>query len=59
MNHKDQLHTGAIYYPNDPEIMADQPRWLDRLYDFNNTRPTERGKREKLPKKKLTEKLFC
>jgi galactoside O-acetyltransferase len=55
MNHKDQLHTGAIYYPNDPEIMADQLRWLDRLYDFNNTRPTELGKREKLLKKMFAE----
>ena len=51
MNHKDQLHTGAIYFPNDPDIMADQLKYLDRLYDFNHTRPTELKKREKLLKK--------
>ena len=51
MNQRDLLHTGDIYYPNDPSIMEDQLRWLDRLYDFNNTRPTELGKREKLLRK--------
>ena len=55
MNHKDQLHTGAIYLPTDSSIMADQLRWLDRLYDFNQTRPTELGKREKLLKKMFAE----
>ena len=55
MNHKDRLHTGAIYNPNDPDIQSDQLRWLDRLYDFNNTRPTELGKREKLLKKMFAE----
>lgn len=51
MNHKNQLHTGAIYNPNDPEIQNEQLKWLDRLYDFNLTRPTELGKRAKLLKK--------
>ena len=55
MNQRDLLHTGAIYFPNDPTIMEDQLRWLDRLYDFNNTRPTELGKREKLLKKMFAE----
>ena len=55
MNHKDRLHTGAIYNPNDPDIQSDQLRWLYRLYDFNNTRPTELGKREKLLKKMFAE----
>ena len=55
MNQRDLLHTGDIYFPNDPTIMADQLRWLDRLYDFNNTRPTELGKREKLLKKMFAE----
>ena len=55
MNHKDQLHTGAIYDPNDPEIMNEQRKLLDRLYDYNQTRPTEPGKREKLLKKMFAE----
>ena len=31
MNQRDLLHTGDIYFPNDPTIMEDQLRWLDRL----------------------------
>ena len=55
MNQRDLLHTGEIYYPNDPSIMEDQLKWLDRLYDFNQTRPTELRKREKLLKKMFAE----
>ena len=55
MNQHDLLHTGDIYYPNDPSIMEDQLKWLDRLYDFNQTRPSELRKREKLLKKMFAE----
>ena len=51
MNHRDLLHTGDLYSPTDPSIMSDQLKWLDRLYDFNQTRPTELRKRDKLLKK--------
>ena len=55
MSQRDLLHTGDIYFPNDPTIMEDQLKWLDRLYDFNNTRPTELRKRDKLLKKMFAE----
>lgn len=55
MTERDLLHTGEIYFPNDPSIMADQIKYLDRLYDFNQTRPTELGKRAKLLKKMFAE----
>ncbi len=55
MTQRDLLHTGDIYYPNDPSIMEDQLKWLDRLYDFNQTRPSELRKREKLLKKMFAE----
>lgn len=55
MSQRDLLHTGDLYYPNDPSIMADQLKYLDRLYDFNQTRPTELKKREKLLKKMFAE----
>ncbi len=42
---KDRLHTGELYLPGDEEIIADQTKRLDRLYDFNMTRPTEYEKR--------------
>ena len=40
---------------NDKEIMEDQTRRLDRLYDYNMTRPTEGAKREALLKEMLAE----
>lgn len=48
MSEKDKLHTGELYLPGNPEILERQLRCLDRLYDYNNTRPTEMGKREAL-----------
>ena len=55
MSQRDLLHTGDLYFPNDPSIMTDQLKYLDRLYDFNQTRPTELKKREKLLKKMFAE----
>ena len=42
---KDKMHTGELYLPGDEEIMAYQLQCLDRLYDFNMTRPKELDKR--------------
>lgn len=41
MRMKDKLHTGELYLPNDDEIMEVQLKKLDKLYDFNATRPSE------------------
>ncbi len=50
MSMKEKLHTGELYLPGDEEIMKEQLAKLDRLYDFNMTRPTEMEKREALLK---------
>ena len=55
MQNKDKLHTGELYLPGDPEIMKEQLKCLDKLYDFNNTRPTELEKREKMLKEMFAE----
>ncbi len=52
---KDRLHTGQLYLPNDDAIMEEQLRCLDRLYDFNSTRPTELEKRERLLRQMFAE----
>ncbi len=52
---KDKLHTGELYLPGDDEIMKEQLKRLDRLYDFNMTRPSELGKREQLLKTMFAE----
>lgn len=52
---KDRLHTGELYLPGDEEIMEEQQKCLERLYDYNMTRPSEGEKREKLLKEMFAE----
>ncbi len=52
---KEKLHTGEIYYPSGDEIMTEQLACLDKLYDFNLTRPTELDKRAKMLKEMFAE----
>jgi len=55
MNAKERMKSGKIYFCTDPELMKEQLRCLDKLYDFNQTRPTELDKRNKLLKEILAE----
>ena len=52
---KDKLHTGELYLPGDEEIFREQIACLDRLYDFNATRPTELDKRTKMLREMFAE----
>lgn len=52
---KDRMHTGALYLPGDDEIMDRQQLCLDRLYEFNHTRPSETDKRQALMKEMFAE----
>ncbi len=52
---KERMHTGEIYYPADDDIMKEQLRCLDRLYDFNMTRPTELDKRQSIMREMFAE----
>lgn len=51
----EKLHSGDIYNPGGDEIMAEQLKCLDKLYDFNATRPTELEKRGELLKEMFAE----
>ena len=55
MDTMDNLHSGKVYDPNDNTIMQAQMRCLDKLYDYNATRPTEMEKRTALLKEMLAE----
>ena len=55
MSMKERMHTGELYLPGDEEIMRGQLQRLNRLYDFNMTRPTELDKRQKLLKEMFAE----
>lgn len=55
MSMKDRMHTGELYLPGDSEIMERQTKCLDRLYEFNMTRPTEGEKRNQMLKEMFAE----
>ncbi len=55
MSMKDKMHTGELYLPGDEEIMREQLKRMNRLYDFNMTRPTEMDKREAMLKEMFAE----
>lgn len=52
---KDKMHTGELYLPNDEEIIKEQTKCLDKLYEFNMTRPTESAKRQHMLKEMFAE----
>lgn len=45
MTQKERMEKGLVYYCADSEIMDDQVLCLERLYDYNQTRPLEGEKR--------------
>ncbi|MDD2971283.1 MAG: sugar O-acetyltransferase [Lachnospiraceae bacterium] len=52
---KERMHTGELYLPGDEEIMVWQTKCLERLYEFNMTRPTEGARREAMLKEMFAE----
>ncbi|HIT85741.1 MAG TPA: sugar O-acetyltransferase [Candidatus Ornithomonoglobus intestinigallinarum] len=51
----DILHSGELYYPNADEITELQLQCLDKLWEFNRTRPSEVKKRAEMLKSMLAE----
>ena len=51
----EKMHSGEIYDPNDSDIMSEQAKCLEKLYDFNATRPCEFEKRQTLLKQMFAE----
>ncbi len=43
-----KMHSEELYLPDDEDIAKEQLKCLDKLYDFNMTRPTELEKRKKM-----------
>ena len=48
MRMEERLHGGELYLPDDDDIMELQEKCLEKLYDFNLTRPSEGEKRQKM-----------
>lgn len=49
------MHTGELYLPMDDAIMKEQMICLEKLYDYNATRPSEGEKRTQLLKEMFAE----
>lgn len=49
------LHSGKIYNPNDSELMNQQMKYVELLYDYNATRPSQMKQREALLRQMLAE----
>ena len=55
MTNKEKMHSGMIYYPSGDDITIEQLGYVNKLYDFNMTRPTELDKREAMLKEMFAE----
>ena len=55
MDHQEKMHSGMLYDPGYDAILQEQMLCLDKLYDYNATRPTESKKREALLKEMFAE----
>ena len=55
MNLDKVLHSGELYLPTDESIMKEQLVYLEKLYDYNHTRPLEQEKRQALLKDMFAE----
>ncbi len=55
MEQKEKMHTGELYLPTDKDILKEQLECLEKLYDYNATRPSESEKRAVLLKDMFAE----
>lgn len=52
---KEKMHSCEIYCPSDEELVKEQTACLNKLYDFNATRPTQVEERQKMLKEMFAE----
>lgn len=55
MTAKEKMKSGEVYFCTDEALMKEQTACLEKLYDFNATRPSEGKKRAALLKELLAE----
>ncbi|WP_034452658.1 sugar O-acetyltransferase [Butyrivibrio sp. AE2032] len=55
MTQYERMKAGLIYDPGDEEIMKEQMPYLDKLWEFNNLKPSETEKKEKYMKEVFAE----
>ena len=55
MNNREKMLTGDLYLPDGDDVMKDQLLCMEKLYDYNATRPLEGEKRFQLLKEMFAE----
>ena len=55
MDIREKMHSGDLYLSMDEDIFNEQLTYLEKLYDFNATRPLEQEKRTEMLKKMFAE----
>ncbi len=55
MTNKEKMHSGDLYNPGDNEVLKEQFMYLEKLYEFNQTRPSEIEKRTQMLKEMFSE----
>ncbi len=55
MDNKQKMHSGELYLPGAEEILTEQLVCLEKLYDFNATRPLEQERRQEMLKDMFAE----
>ena len=55
MDIREKMHTGDLYLSADEDLVAEQLTFVEKLYDFNATRPLEQEKRAMMLKDMFAE----
>ena len=55
MDIREKMHSGDLYLSADEDLVAEQLTFVEKLYDFNATRPLEQEKRAKILKDMFAE----
>jgi galactoside O-acetyltransferase len=55
MTNKERKARGLYYQYDDPEVMGPQLQYMEKLYDYNHTRPLEQDTRQRLLKEMFAE----
>lgn len=55
MDIREKMHSGDLYLSGDEDLVAEQLTFVEKLYDFNATRPLEQEKRAEMLKNMFAE----
>ena len=55
MTNKERMDAGLVYDPNDPALAGDQVAYLDKLWAFNQLRPSQQAEKTRYMKEMFAE----